>query len=578
MHRTLFCTKFHLPLLRVAIPRDGIPGGARPVVRDSARADGRGASVNSRLRCSLLFAFLLSTVYASFAQAEDPMRLVGSLVPWPSGQFGAVVVNVSRGVAYMGSLKETRGVAVIDMRDRAHPVVTAELAPPNTPNNLSTSYDVDLVGRYLLVAHHQALGLNAFVGVSVYDISADPFHPTLLRRIPVPASCGLESAELDPEVESGRPYAYCNAHCFINGGMYTVNILTGEVLSRYVSSEPLNCPPFPCAEENLPHEAFVQRHPTSGHVLVYIGYWDSGLRIADVTDPRNPVEVGSFDYGTGTPYQNAHGAVATPSGNWVYVGDELGSNTSGGVHVFDAHSCDGTSYCTPTQVGFWHASGHNVQDPNNSGFPDYFRFDVHNMDPHGENSLILGNYGLGVRLIDMSVKAAPEEISFYLPNSSGQADLSHPELYVGRRTWVALFGSDGLVYASDINLGFFIISLNPHTVLPAGAGRFKPIGDGDAASAGAVPADFRFSSGAYGSGSHSVTFTMKRDGLISLTIYDAAGRRVASVARGYATTGTHTLRWDGRVASGRQAPNGLYFARLSTPDGDRSGKLVHLIP
>src|SRR2546425_8997293 len=271
------------------------------------------------LRSSLLAVVLLSLVSASLAfAAGDPMRLVGSLVPWPDGQFGAVVVDASRGVAYMGSLEATRGVAVIDMRDRAQPVLSAELGPPNDPgdpNNLSTSYDVDLVGSYLLVAHHQELGRNAFVGVSVYDTSVDPFHPTLLRRIPIPASCGLESAELDPEVESGRPYAYCNAHCFINGGMYTVNILTGEVLSRFVSPEGLNCPPFPCADENLPHEAFVQRHPTSGRVLIYIGFWDSGLRIVDVTDPRNPVEVGSFDYGTGTPYQNAHGAVATPSGN-----------------------------------------------------------------------------------------------------------------------------------------------------------------------------------------------------------------------------------------------------------------------
>jgi hypothetical protein len=505
--------------------------------------------------------FATSLAFAS----GDPMRLVGQVVPW-KGNFGAVVVDAGRGVAYLGSLSATHGVAVIDMRDRAHPAVTDELGPPNSdPNQLSTSYDVDLVGRYLLVAHHQELGLNAFVGVSVYDISADPFHPTLLRRIPIPSGCGLESAELDPEVESGRPYAYCNSHCFVDGGMYTVNILTGEILSRYVTTEGLPCPPFPCTEENLPHEAFVQRHPVSHHVLVYIGYWDSGLRIADVTDPRNPVEVGSFDYGSGTPFQNAHGAVATPSGNYVYVGDEEGSETTGGVRILDAHACDGTAYCTPTQAGFWHSAGHPVQDPAEREFPGFFHFDVHNMTPRGENTLLLGNYGSGVRLIDVSDKADPEEISFYMPNGSGSGVQQRPDFYIGRRTWIALFGSDGLVYASDINLGFFILALNSHTTLPQGAARFPNAG-------------FSFRTGVSGAGGHSVTFTTRRDGPVSLAIFDAAGRRIALVTRAYASAGTHTLAWDGRSASGRPVPTGLYFARVSTADGAGTSKLVHLGP
>jgi len=515
----------------------------------------RGASMKFLLRCSMPFALLLSLVTVSLAFASGPtMKLKGSLLPWSDGLFGAVVVDADRGVAYMGSLDPARGVAVIDMRNRAHPVLSMDLGPPpNDPGNLSTSIDVDLVGRYLLVVHHQELGRTSFAGVSVYDISANPFHPTLLRRIPVPGDCGLESAELDPEVESGRPYAYCNAHCIINGGMYTVNILTGEVLSRYISSEPLNCPPFPCVEENLPHEGFVQRHPRSGRVLVYIGYWDSGLRIADVTDPRNPVEVGSFDYGAGTPFQKAHGAVATASGNWVYVGDEFGDGAppGGGVHIFDAHSCDGTAYCTPTLVGFWHAEGQPVVDPNPGDFFSDFAFDAHNMSPRGENTLLLGNYGYGIRLVDTSIKAHPEQISSYLPDST--------KFPWAPLTWVALFGSDDLVYASDIHLGFFIVKVK---------------GEGGANEAMA----FRISSGASGSGTHRFTFSTKRDGPISLTMFDVAGRRVALVNGGYAATGSHTLIWNGLSTNGRRAPSGLYFARVSTPEGQESGKVVHLAP
>jgi hypothetical protein len=351
--------------------------------------------------------------------------------------------------------------------------------------------------------------------------------------------------------------------------MYTVNILTGQILSRFQSPEGIHCPPFPC-DENLPHESFVQRHPVSHKMLLYVGFWDSGLRILDVTDPANPAQVGAFDYGTGTPYQNAHGAVATPSGNWVYVGDELAQDSTGGVHVFDTHGCDGTnpSACSPTPVGFWHVAGHPVQDPNELFGPTYLRFDVHNMTPRGENTLLLGNYGLGVRLVDTSIKTDPEEISFYVPNESPSGDQQRPGFFKGPRTWVALFGSDGLVYASDINLGLMIVRLNSHTVLPQGAARF--------ANTGAT--DFSFRSGATDAGGHSVTFTTRRDGPVSLSIFDAAGRRIALVTRPYAAAGTHTLTWDGRSAAGRPVPTGLYFARVATSEGASTGKLVHLAP
>ena len=523
---------------------------------------------------SLVSSLLLSLVTVSSASADPPMQLVGQLLPWANGQFGGSVVDAARNVAYMGSLNPDHGVAVIDITDRANPVLVNEL-PPVTfdPNNaLSGSYNLDLVGRYLLASHHNEL-LHGFGGVSVWDISGDPFHPTHLRDIQVNPFCGLESVRLDPEVESGRPYAYCNAHCFTAGGMYTVNILTGQILSVFVSPEGQPCgPPFPCFIENFPHESFVQRHPVSHKMLDYIGFWDSGLRIVDVTDSANPTEVGAFDYGPGTPFQNAHGAVATPSGNWTYVGDELATDTTGVIHIFDTHGCDGTSHCTPTLVGFWHVPGHGVQDPGNA-FSNFLRFDPHNMTVRGENTLLYGNYGLGVRLADTSDKTNPQEISFYQPNGSANGDQHRPGIYgPGPRTWVARFGSDGLVYASDINYGFFTVQLSPQTVLPQGAARFPNTGT----EPGATALSLRV--GTAGAGGHSVTFTTRRDGPVSLSIFDAAGRRIAFVARPYISAGTHTLTWDGHNARGRPAPSGLYVARLTTAEGSLSTKLVHLAP
>jgi hypothetical protein len=103
------------------------------------------------------------------------------------------------------------------------------------------------------------------------------------------------------------------------------------------------------------------RHPRSGLMLDYVSYWDSGLRIVDVTDPANPKEVGAFD----TPASLATVARITPPlhppGDWVYQDDEIGVGGTGGVHVLDTHACDGTAYCTPVQVGYWHINVHPLQ-------------------------------------------------------------------------------------------------------------------------------------------------------------------------------------------------------------------------
>jgi hypothetical protein len=74
-----------------------------------------------------------------------------------------------------------------------------------------------------------------------------------------------------------------------------------------------------------------------------------------------------------------------------------------------------------------------------------------------------------------------------------------------------------------------------------------------------------------------VTFTTRRDGPVSLSIFNAAGQRIARVAWPYAPAGTHSMTWDGREG-GKPAPSGLYFARLASAEGIATGKVVHRAP
>jgi len=423
--------------------------------------------VRATVALAILAVFAIGASGAS--AAGNPMKLVGALNPWKDEQFSNVAADAARHVAYLGSFDD-QGVAVIDTADPSNPMLADRLSTHITSDALtSDSADLDLVGRYLAVSHQAWSGAGAFTGISIYDTLPDPYHPKLLRRIPIEG--GVHTVQIDPEAASGRAYAYANSED--NLKVTLVNILTGAVLSQYASSEGVGCLPSDadCQQFAFAHEGFIKRHPRSGRVLDYVSYWDGGLRIVDVTDPTNPREVGAFDYpgpAAGGPCC-AHYAAPTPSANWVYVEDEIGVGGTGGVHVLDASTCDGTSYCTPTQAGFWHINGHPVQAAAFHGqgsgafqgvIQRFFTYDAHNLDLRGENTLLVANYTMGIRLVDTTDKANPVETAFYLPNANKSLACTQHCFFQARETWGSYFGSDGYIYASDFWLGFFIVNPN----------------------------------------------------------------------------------------------------------------------
>ncbi|TMQ61098.1 MAG: hypothetical protein E6K75_01935 [Candidatus Eisenbacteria bacterium] len=524
--------------------------------------------------------------------AGNPMTLVGALAPWPAGQYSNVAADASRHVAYLGSFDD-QGVAVIDTRDPGNPVLTDHLFTHITSDLLtSDSADLDRVGHYLAVSHQAWSGPGAFEGISVYDIGGDPYHPALLRRIAIPG--GVHTVQLDPEVDSGRPYAYANSEG--NFKLTIVNILTGAILSEYASSEGIGCVPPPpnCQGFNFAHEGFIQRHPRSERVLDYVSYWDSGLRIVDVTNPATPIEVGAFDYNFLTNgLRSAHYAAPTPSANWVYLEDELGLLETGGVHVLDTSACDGTTYCIPALVGEWHIKGHPVQGAalnalihsgkfTNAFFAAFkraFTYDAHNLDVRGENELLVANYAMGIRLIDTSDKTAPAEAAFYLPNANESVACKQDCGANTRQTWGSYFGSDGRIYASDIGRGFFIVEerIRGGASGAALAGRL-PAGSGSveqSASAGGSTAGLRLRAVSGSGAGFAFSLTVSREGPARIAVYDIQGRLVSAKNLGVLPAGQHSVSWTPQVTDGRAPSRGIYFARVESGAEGATIKFVH---
>ncbi len=68
-----------------------------------------------------------------------------------------------------------------------------------------------------------------------------------------------------------------------------------------------------------------------------------------------------------------------------------------------------------------------------------------------------------------------------------------------------------------------------------------------------------------------IRFTLARPGRATLDVFDVRGRRIATLLDEVRGAGTHETEWrPGALASG------VYFLRLSAPDGVAIGKLVHL--
>jgi hypothetical protein len=74
----------------------------------------------------------------------------------------------------------------------------------------------------------------------------------------------------------------------------------------------------------------------------------------------------------------------------------------------------------------------------------------------------------------------------------------------------------------------------------------------------------------------SIAFELPAAAHVTLSIYDASGRVVRTLAEGGLPAGVHRFDWDSRDANGRELSSGVYFCRLRVNDRELARKLVLL--
>ncbi|MCK9333759.1 MAG: T9SS type A sorting domain-containing protein [Candidatus Cloacimonetes bacterium] len=72
----------------------------------------------------------------------------------------------------------------------------------------------------------------------------------------------------------------------------------------------------------------------------------------------------------------------------------------------------------------------------------------------------------------------------------------------------------------------------------------------------------------------NISFILANDMHARLDIYNIRGQKIATLFNGDMTKGKHTLQWNGTDAQGRKVASGIYFSRLTTPEGSFSQKMM----
>jgi hypothetical protein len=101
----------------------------------------------------------------------------------------------------------------------------------------------------------------------------------------------------------------------------------------------------------------------------------------------------------------------------------------------------------------------------------------------------------------------------------------------------------------------------------------------DAPETVAAPAEFALaapSPNPFRTDGTTVRFDLPRPTDAQVSVYDLAGRRVATLTEGALPAGRHSVRWDGRDVTGRRVGAGVYFVRLESAGFSRTRKVTLL--
>jgi len=73
-----------------------------------------------------------------------------------------------------------------------------------------------------------------------------------------------------------------------------------------------------------------------------------------------------------------------------------------------------------------------------------------------------------------------------------------------------------------------------------------------------------------------IPYQLPEDTQVRISVYNLLGQEVVTLVNEFQLAAYHTAVWNGRDASGREVPSGVYIYRMETPSFHKTQKLVLL--
>lgn len=274
------------------------------------------------------------------------------------------------------------------------------------------------------------------------------------------------------------------------------------------------------------------------------------VQLVDWTNPNSPFVVGSMDGGSGpkrvtfsspVPTQ-AYVAAGTGGMLWI-LNTFPGSDPSLAAWCYVPGDANDVVVAGPYAYVACGSAGLAIVQLGGA-YPVVSTFDTHGyatgVTVDGGTAYVSNGSG-GIAIVDVSNPASPQPISF-LPTASS----ANKVIVAG-----------GHVFVADGSAGLLVLN---QPAIPTGV----PVPEPGPASA--LPTVYALS--AYPNplvGRATLSLATPRSTLVSLDVFDLAGRRVRRVFEGDVPAGTHPFAWDGSDGNGHRVAAGVYVVRANGP-------------
>jgi choice-of-anchor B domain-containing protein len=179
---------------------------------------------------------------------------------------------------------------------------------------------------------------------------------------------------------------------------------------------------------------------------------------------------------------------------------------------------------------------------------------VHNVEIYG-NYAVIAHYAAGIRIVDISNPASPQEVAWYETYSS-----PNTFDYVG--CWGVYMFPSGKVIGSDMQTGLYVIKTTPNV----------PLGIQNNNNHG-LPESFSLMQNYPNPFNPSTTiqYSVPKNAYVTIKVYDVLGKQVALIADEYKRAGNYSVTYDASSLS-----SGVYYYTL-TSEGFQSTKKMILV-